>query len=65
MSSAGGRPSRQKMVSVGTSIVPPRAPPVTRRHAGPINRRYDTAGHSLNSRLCRFPVVDPLRETTF
>ena len=27
--------------------------PATRRHAGHINRRYDTAGHSLTSRLCR------------
>ena len=32
-----------------------RALPAARGHAGPINRRYDTAGHSLNSRLCRVP----------
>ena len=30
--------------------------PAARGHAGPINPRYDTAGHSLNSRLCRVPV---------
>ena len=32
-----------------------RAPPAACGHAGAINRRYDTAGHSLNSRLCRVP----------
>jgi hypothetical protein len=32
-----------------------RAPPATRGHAGHITRRYDTAGHSLTSRLCRVP----------
>ena len=32
-----------------------RAPPATRRHAGRITCRYDIAGHSLNSRLCRVP----------
>jgi hypothetical protein len=36
MSSAGGRPSRQKMVSVGTSIVPP----------GPCPPPADTPGTS-------------------
>ena len=34
-----------------------RAPPATRRHAGHITCRYNTAGHSLNSRLCRVPGV--------
>jgi hypothetical protein len=24
-------------------------------HAGPVSHRFDTAGHSLNSRLCRVP----------
>ena len=33
-----------------------RALPATRRHAGHITRRYDIAGHSLNSRLCRVPA---------
>jgi hypothetical protein len=33
-----------------------RSPPAARGHAGPINRRYDTAGHSLNSRLCPVPA---------
>ena len=32
-----------------------RALPAARRHAGHISRCYDTAGHSLNSRLCRVP----------
>jgi hypothetical protein len=32
-----------------------RALPATSRHAGNITSRYDTAGHSLNSRLCRVP----------
>jgi hypothetical protein len=32
-----------------------RAPLATRRHAGRIIRRYGTAGHSLNLRLCRVP----------
>jgi predicted transposase YbfD/YdcC len=32
-----------------------RALPATRRHAGHISRCYETPGHSLTSRLCRFP----------
>jgi hypothetical protein len=32
-----------------------RALPAARGHAGRIIRRYGTAGHSLNSRLCRVP----------
>ena len=32
-----------------------RAPPATRRHAGHIIRCYNSAGHSLNSGLCRVP----------
>jgi len=32
-----------------------RALPAARRHAGPVSHRYDTAGQSLNSRLCRVP----------
>ena len=35
MSSAGGRPSRQKMVSVGTSIVPPGPRPSPADTPGP------------------------------
>jgi hypothetical protein len=31
--------------------------PAARGHAGRVNRRYDTAGHCLNSRLCRVPGV--------
>ena len=38
-----------------------RAPPVTRRHAALINRRYDIAGHSLTSRLCRVPGPGTMR----
>jgi hypothetical protein len=29
--------------------------PATSRHDQNITRRYDTAGHSLDSRLCRVP----------
>jgi len=36
-----------------------RAPPATRRHAGHLIRRYDTAGHSLHSGLCRIPARWP------
>jgi hypothetical protein len=32
-----------------------RALPAARGHAGRITCRYDIAGHSLNSRLCRVP----------
>ena len=39
---------------------PARALPATRRHAGTSPACYDTAGHSLNSRLCRVPA--PARE---
>ena len=38
-----------------------RALPATRRHAGHITCRYDTAGHSLNSRLCRVPEASTSR----
>jgi len=34
-----------------------RALPAARGHAGRITCRYDIAGHSLNSRLCRVPEV--------
>jgi hypothetical protein len=37
----------------------PRAPPASRRHAGHIISNYDTAGHSLTSRLCRLPDSQP------
>jgi len=33
-----------------------RALPASRGHAGHITCRYDIAGHSLNSRLCRVPA---------
>jgi hypothetical protein len=33
-----------------------RALPAARGHAGRITRRYDIAGHTLNSRLCRVPA---------
>ena len=33
-----------------------RAPPATRRHAGTLKLRHNTAGHSLISRLCRVPA---------
>ena len=36
-----------------------RAPPAARRHAGHITHHYDTAGHSLTSRLCRVPGSGP------
>jgi len=32
-----------------------RVPPAPRRHARHISLNYDTAGHSLISRLCRVP----------
>jgi len=35
-----------------------RAPPAVRGHAGHITRCYETAAHSLNSRLCRVPGGD-------
>ncbi len=35
--------------------------PAARGHAGRISRRYDTTGHSLNSRLCRVPGACPAR----
>ncbi len=41
-----------------------RALPATRRHAGHITCRYDTAGHSLNSRLCRVPGPRPRASTS-
>ena len=43
------------MVSVRNFHRSARAPPAARGHAGHIIRRYDIAGHSLNSRLCRVP----------
>jgi hypothetical protein len=36
-----------------------RALPAARGHAGRITCRYDIAGHSLNSRLCRVPGPSP------
>jgi hypothetical protein len=36
-----------------------RAPPASRRHARHISLNYDTAGHSLTSRLCRVPAGRP------
>jgi len=55
MASAGGRPSRQKMVSLGTSIVPPGHRPPSADTPGTSAHHYDIAGHSLTSRLCRVP----------
>jgi hypothetical protein len=42
-----------------------RALPAARGHAGRITCRYDIAGHSLNSRLCRVPApeLDSIRST--
>ena len=36
-----------------------RGPSAARGHAGRIIRRYDIAGHALNSRLCRVPAFTP------
>jgi hypothetical protein len=36
-----------------------RALPAARGHAGYITCRNDIAGHSLNSRLCRVPELEP------
>ena len=65
MSSAGGRPSWQTMVSVGTSIVPPGPRPPPADTPGHIIPNYDTAGHSLTSRLCRVPAKSCVRPVTW
>ena len=55
MSLAGRGLSRQKMVSVGTSIVPPGPRPPLADTPGHITCRYNRAGQSLISGLCRVP----------
>ena len=40
-----------------------RAPPAVRGHAGQITRCYETAAHSLISRLCRVPAYSPCTST--
>jgi hypothetical protein len=51
----GRRPSWQAMVSVENFHRSAAGPSAARGHAGRIIRRYDIAGHDLNSRLCRVP----------
>ena len=53
---SGRASSWQAMVSVENFHRSVRAPPASRRHAGHIIPNYDTAGHSLTSRLCRVPA---------
>jgi hypothetical protein len=54
----GGRcPSWQAMVSVKNFHRSARAPSASCGHAGRSIRRYDIAGHTINSRLCRVPGV--------
>ena len=55
MASAGGRPSWQKDGECENFHRSAWALPATSSHAGHITCRYDTAGHSLTSRLCRVP----------
>jgi hypothetical protein len=64
MSSAGGCPSWQAMVSVKNFHRSARALPATCRHAGHVTRCYDTAGHSPTSRLCRVPDLRILSMAT-
>ena len=78
MSSAGGRPSRQKMVSVGISIVPPGprpSPADTRAHQPPLRRRRSQPHFTTLPCPCSYPrptcgehcgsVLSPLRKVAF
>ena len=61
-----GRRCHRRTASLMAGDGEPREPPsfrpgpsAARGHAGRVIRRYDIAGHDLNSRLCRVPALEP------
>jgi hypothetical protein len=63
MASAGGCPSLQGDGERENFHRSARTLPATRRHAGHITCRHDSAGHNLNSRLCRVPANQANKST--